>query len=146
LHEHPGHDAVGRALHQLHGKASPDAKAHEEELADAEVIHQPQLVVRKRTPGIVDWNWTAGLAAIGVSLVHGDAPKLIAEDVHGVEHGGRPVADPRVQTAAGGHQERKARSGFLVSDPDAPFLIIRHAIPSPAGLRNGEVSCRWLTP
>jgi hypothetical protein len=45
LHEHPSHDAVGRTLYQLHGKASPDAVAHEEELVNAKVVHQPQLVV-----------------------------------------------------------------------------------------------------
>ena len=54
LAEDGGDDAVGRPLHQLPGKATADAVAHEEEFADAEVIHQPELVVGERIPRIID--------------------------------------------------------------------------------------------
>jgi hypothetical protein len=38
-------------LHQLPGKAAADAVAHVKELADAEVVHQPKLIVAKRISG-----------------------------------------------------------------------------------------------
>jgi hypothetical protein len=34
--------------------------AHEEEPADAEVVHQTQLVVGEGAPGIIDWDRTRG--------------------------------------------------------------------------------------
>ena len=56
LAEHAGHDALGGPLHELEGKRAADAVAHEEELPDAEVIHQPELVVGEGAPGVVDWD------------------------------------------------------------------------------------------
>src|ERR1700722_4360530 len=50
LAQHPCDDAIRGTLHQLEGKRAADAVAEEEELADAEVIHQPQLVVGESVP------------------------------------------------------------------------------------------------
>ena len=49
--EDGGHDALGCPLHELPGKAAADAVAHVEELVDAQVIHQPELVVGEGAPG-----------------------------------------------------------------------------------------------
>ena len=76
LAEDGGDDAVRRPLHQLPGKAAADAVAHEEELVDPEVIHQPELVVGEGAPGGVDRDRAAGLAAVGVALVHRDAAEI----------------------------------------------------------------------
>ena len=53
LVEDRGDDAVGRPLQQFAGKAAADAVAHEEELPDAEMVHQPELVVGKGVPGVL---------------------------------------------------------------------------------------------
>ena len=78
LTEHAGHDAIGGPLHELEGKRATDAVAHEEELPDAEVIHQPELVVGEGAPGIVDRDRAAQLAAVGIALVHRDAAEVPA--------------------------------------------------------------------
>ena len=49
-----GEDAIGRPLQQLPSEAPADAVAHEEEFADAKVIHQPKLVIGERIPRIID--------------------------------------------------------------------------------------------
>ena len=46
LAQHAGDDAVRGPLHQLQRKRAADAIA-EEELADAEVVHRPHLIVGK---------------------------------------------------------------------------------------------------
>ena len=63
LAEDGGDDAVGRALHQLAGKAAADAVAHVEELADAEMVHQPELIAGERIPRAVDRHRTGRLAS-----------------------------------------------------------------------------------
>src|SRR6266850_6120460 len=83
LAEDGGHDALGGPLHQLPGKAAADAVAHVEELLDAQMIHQSELVVSEGAPGVVDRDRAAGLAAVGVALVHGDAAEVILECFHG---------------------------------------------------------------
>jgi hypothetical protein len=49
------------ALEKLAGKAAADAVAHVEELADAKMVHQPELVVGKGVP------WVAGRDRAGFS-------------------------------------------------------------------------------
>ncbi len=93
LAEHGGHDALGRALQQLAGEAAADAVAHEEEFADPEMVHQPELVVGEGVPRVLDRHRAGGLAAIGVALVHGDAAEVVLELFHRIDDGGRPVAD-----------------------------------------------------
>jgi len=38
-------------LHELDGKAARDAVAHEEELPDGEMVHQPELIIGERAQG-----------------------------------------------------------------------------------------------
>src|SRR5437899_9439925 len=47
--------------------------AHKEELADAEVVHQAQLVVGEGAPGVLDRDRPRGFSAVRVALVHRDA-------------------------------------------------------------------------
>jgi hypothetical protein len=54
LAQYPSDDAVRRPLHQLEGELTADAVAEEEELADAEMVHQPQVVVSERIPLVID--------------------------------------------------------------------------------------------
>ena len=128
LAEHGGDDALRRPLQQLAGEAAADAVAHVEELADAEMVHQPELVVGEGVPRVLGRHRAGGLAAIGVALVHRDAAEVVLELFHRVDHGGRPVADARVQAAAGGDQQREAGAGLLVADANVALLIERQGI------------------
>jgi Protein of unknown function (DUF3363) len=74
-----GDHALWRALHQLHRERAADAVAEEEKLADAEVIHQPELIVGEGVPRIVDRHRAGGFAATGVALVHGDDAEVVLE-------------------------------------------------------------------
>ena len=104
LHQHGGGDARGRALHQLERETTADAEAHEEELADAEVIHHAELVIGEGAPGIVDRDRAGRFAADRVALVHRDDAEFVLEQVEGVEHRRWPVTDARVQAAPGRDQ------------------------------------------
>ena len=126
LAEYRGGDAAGRAFEQLAGKAAADAVAHIEELADAEMVHQPELVVGEGVPRVAGRDRAGGFAAIGVALVHRDNAEVAFQGLGRVEHGGRPVADPRVQAAAGSDQQWEAGTGLLVADADVALLIKRH--------------------
>src|ERR1700722_13214370 len=94
LTDHASHQAVGSTLHQLEGKAAPDAVSHEEKFPDAEMVHQPELIVGEGAPWIVDGDRTGGFAAIRVALIHRDAAEIVLEGLHGVEDRGGPIADP----------------------------------------------------
>src|SRR5687768_14133258 len=118
LAEDGGHDALGCLLHQLPGKATADAIAHVEELVDTEVIHQPKLVVGEGAPGVVNLDRAAGLAAVGVALVHRDAAEVILEFFHGVDYRGRPVTDAGVQTPTGRDQQWESGASLFVADAD----------------------------
>src|SRR5262249_43833834 len=96
------------------------------ELPEAEVVHQAQLVGGEGAPRVMDRDRPAGLAAVGVALVHRDAAELVLECFHRVEHRGRPIADAGVQAPAGGDQQREASASFLVTDADVAFFIKRH--------------------
>ena len=100
LAEHGGDDTPRRSLEELAGKAAADAVAHIEELADAEVVHQPQLVVGKGVPWVAGRDRAGALAANGVALIHRDAAEVVLEGLRSVEHRGRPIADTGVQSAA----------------------------------------------
>ena len=82
LAQHAGDDALRRALHQLQRKRAADAVAEEEELADAEMVHQSQLIVGEGIPRVVDRDRACGFAAVGVALVHRDAAEVVLEGVH----------------------------------------------------------------
>ena len=133
LAEDGSHNAVGCPLYQLEGKRAPDAVAHEEELPDAEVIHEPELVVGEGAPGVVDRDRAAGLAAVGVALIHRDAAEVVRELLHRVDHRGRPVADAGVQAPTGGDQQREAGAGFLIANADVALFVKRHGSLSSEG-------------
>src|SRR5215469_12764433 len=97
------------------------------------MVHQPQLVVGKRIPRVIDLHGTDGFTAIGIALVHRDAAEVVLELFHRVDHRGRPIADPRVQPAARGHQKREAGARLLIANADIAFLIEWH----------GSSSCAW---
>jgi hypothetical protein len=126
LAQHGSHDAVGGPLDELQPERSPDVVAHVEELLDTEVVHQPELVVRERAPGIAAGNRSRGFAAVRIALIHLDAAEVVLERLHRVEHRGRPVAHPGVQAPSGGDQQREAGAGLLVTDPDVAPLVERH--------------------
>jgi len=128
LAEYRGDDTLRRAFEELPGKAAADAIAHVEELANAEVVHQPQLVVGEGVPRILDRDRAARLAAIGIALVHRDAMEVVLELFHCVDHCGRPIADSRIEAAAGGDQQREAGSDLLVADTDVALLVKRHGV------------------
>ncbi|MGC2413095.1 MAG: hypothetical protein WA459_10420 [Stellaceae bacterium] len=92
--EHRRDDAVGRPLQELPGEAAADAVTHEEELADAEMVHQPELVVGEGIPGVLGRHRPRRLAAVGVALVHRDAAEVVLEFFHRIDRGGRPHGDP----------------------------------------------------
>src|SRR5213594_2051885 len=52
---------------------SADAAAHDHELPNAEMVHQPELVVGVGVPGAVDLEGAAGLAGVRVAQVSADA-------------------------------------------------------------------------
>src|SRR5262249_58946912 len=66
------------------------------------------------------------LAAIGIALVHRDAAEVVLEFFHRVNHRGRPVADARIETAAGSNQQREAGADLLVADANFTLFIERH--------------------
>src|SRR4051812_17555727 len=77
LAKHAGDEALWGTLHELERKWAADAAAHEEELADAEVVHEPQLVIGERAPRVINRDRTGGFAAASVAMVHGDAPEVV---------------------------------------------------------------------
>src|ERR1700733_13425248 len=126
LNQHASHHTIRSPLHQLEREATADAVAHEEELLDAKVIHQPKLVVGKSTPRVIGWYRSAGLAAVRVALIHCDTAELVLEDFHRIEDGIRPIAHPGVQASAGCDKQWEAVAGLLIADANIAFLVERH--------------------
>ena len=90
------------------------------------MVHQPELIVCEGVPRIVNRHRARRLAAIGVALVHRDAMEVVLKGLHRVEHGGRPIADLRVQAAPGGDQQWEAGACLLVADTNVTFFVERH--------------------
>src|SRR2546428_12104993 len=126
LAQHRGHDALWGPLDELEPERSADAVAHVEELLHADVVHQPQLVVREGAPGVAGRNRSRGLAAVRIALIHRDAAEVALERFHRVEHRGRPVAHAGVQAPAGSDEQWEARANHLVADADVTLFIERH--------------------
>src|SRR5262249_463300 len=82
-------------------KRATDVVAYKRKLLDAEIVDQPQLVVGNDAPRVVDQDRAGGFATIGIALVHRDAPELVLELLRGVEHGGRPFGNTRIQAPPG---------------------------------------------
>jgi hypothetical protein len=83
LAQQRGDDALRRALHQLHRERAADAIAEEKELADAEMV--AELVVGERAPAVAGRHRAGGLAAGGVTLVHGDDAEVVLELLRDVD-------------------------------------------------------------
>src|SRR5882724_4809245 len=102
LRQYGRDETLGCALQQVPDEGAADAEAQHQELPDAQVIHQAELVVGVRVPGPVDLQRAGGLAAVGVAQVHRDAAVLVLELLDRVE---RRVTgeegDGRVQPTAG---------------------------------------------
>jgi hypothetical protein len=104
-------------------RTAADAVAEEGELADAEMVHQAELIVGEGVPGIGDRDRPDGLAVRGVSLIHGDHAEVVLEFLHDVDHRVWPVDHARVQAAAGRRQQREARAGLGLADADIALLV-----------------------
>jgi hypothetical protein len=123
LAEHGGHDPLGGTPHQLHGERAADAVAHKEKLLNAEMVHQPELVVGEGAPRIVDGDRAGRFPVIGIALVHRDAAEVAFELLGSVEHRSLPLSDARVQTTTRGDQQREAGAGLLIANPDIALFI-----------------------
>src|SRR4029077_4540915 len=119
-------DAVGGPLDELQPERSPDAVAHVEELLRAEVVHQPQLVIREGAPGGAGRNRPRGFAAVRIALIHRDAAEVALERYHRIEDRGGPVAHAGVQAPAGSDEQWEARANRFVADADVTLFIERH--------------------
>ncbi len=127
LHHRGGHDAVRGPLDEVVDHGPADAEAHDQELPDAQMVHQPQLVVGVGVPGAVDLEGAAGLAGVGVAEVGADAPEVVPVALHGVEgRGGLPGGEGRVQASARDEEQGKAGADLLVVDPDGASLVEGH--------------------
>src|SRR5207245_669997 len=95
-----------------------DAKAQHHELADAEVVHQAEMVVGVGVPRPVDLERARGLTAIGIAQIRRDDAILALEGLHRVEGMVRDAGDRRVQPAGGVLANR------LTEDPGTKVLLI----------------------
>ena len=68
--QHRGSDAVGRDLAQLQAEAAADAAAQRVEPAEAEMIHQREMIGGVGVPAMVGLD--CGARTSGVALVHRD--------------------------------------------------------------------------
>src|SRR2546430_7650853 len=85
LHHRGRDDALGSPPDEIVDHRPADAEAHDHELPDAEVVHQPELVVRVGVPGAVDLQRAAGLAGVGVAQVSADTAEVVLVPFHRVE-------------------------------------------------------------
>ena len=75
----------GARCNRFQMKGPPMQKPSTMNFADAQVIHQAELVVGVGVPGPVDLERAGGLAAVGVAQVGRDAAILVLELLHRVE-------------------------------------------------------------
>src|SRR2546425_12552774 len=85
LHHRGRDDALGSPPDEIVDHRPADAEAHDHELPDAEVVHQPELVVRVGVPGAVDLQRAAGLAGVGGAQVGADTAEVLLVPFHRVE-------------------------------------------------------------
>src|SRR5881394_2842233 len=85
LHHRGRDDALRSPPNKVVNHRAADAEAHDHELADAEVVHQPELVVGIGVPGAVDLQRAAGLAGVGVAQVSADTAEVVLVPFHRVE-------------------------------------------------------------
>src|SRR6185436_294122 len=105
-------------------EGAANAEAHHHELADAQVVREPDMVIGIRIPRRLDLERAGGLPAVGVAQVRRDAAVLSLELLDRVEGTAACQAgDCRVQPAAGDEQQRKAGTGLLVVNANRPFFV-----------------------
>src|SRR5678816_3482976 len=127
LHHRGGHDALRRSPDQVVDHGPADAEAHHQELPDAQVVHQPELVVGVGVPGAIDLQRASGLAGIRIAQVGADAAEVALVPLHGVEgRGGLPGREGRVEAPAGDEEQGKAGADLPVVDADGASLVERH--------------------
>src|SRR5258708_24988835 len=117
LRQDGGNDAVWRPLQEIPDHRSANTEAQHHELANAQVVHQADLVVRVRIPRPVHLERPGRLAFNGVAQVRRDTAVLSLELLDGIE--GRAldqVRDRRVQSSAGDQQQGEARAGLVIAD------------------------------
>src|SRR5215813_10005013 len=135
LAQHRGHHTIRCALEQLENERAADAVAQHEELTDAQVVHEAELIVRVGIPRLLELQRAGGLSAIGVAQVHADAAKVVFEFLHGVEGGPRrPPGDRGVETAAWDQEQRKPGAGLFIVNAHVTTLIEWHRSLLPPGV------------
>ena len=90
----------------------PMQKPSTRNLLDAQVVHQPEMVVGVGVPGPVDLDRAGRLAAVGVAQIGRDAAVLVGESLIGLKGWRCEARDGRIQPAARDDQQRKA-TGFF---------------------------------
>src|SRR5262249_7334069 len=144
LGQHSRDNPIGCPLQQVPDERAPDAEAHHHELVDAQVIHQPELIVRISVPWVVDLERTRGLAATSVAQIGRDAVVLSLEIFDRIK--GRvagEVGDRRIQSAAGDEQQREARTDLLKVDANGASFVEGHcnfSLPSLLSKYRGAVA------
>jgi len=131
--QHRGGDAIRILLDRLEAVAAADAAAHHEELAEAQVIHQGEMVAGQRVPAVVGLD--VGDRSAGVALVHGNDGELVGQSlarIHpgiAVGIGGRGAAPHlhlRLQPTRCVEQDRETRAMDLVVNLGVGALQHRH--------------------
>src|SRR5439155_11463585 len=117
LAEHGRRHAPRRLPRETKRERAADAESQGEELRNAQVVHQGELIAREGAPRVVGLHGAGRLATVGVALVHRDEVEVVLEDLQRVERRPRaPVAERRVQPAWSEQQKRIAGACFLVAD------------------------------
>src|SRR5882724_5784468 len=124
--QHGRDETLGCALQQVPDEGAADAEAQHQELPDAQVIHQAELVVGVCVPGPVDLQRAGGLAGVGVAQVRRDAAVLALELLPGVEGVVLEGRERGVQPAARDDHQREVGADRLVVNANVSLLIKRH--------------------
>ena len=128
LRRHGGDDAVAGAAQQVPDERAADAEAEHHEIADAQMVHQADMVVGIGVPRPAGFERPRRLAALGVAQIGRDNPEFALELVERVERVGREARDRRVQPAAGNDHQREAGAGLFVIDAGVAFFEERHGV------------------
>src|SRR5438477_215444 len=142
LRQHGRDDTIGCPAQQVPDHRAADAESENEELVDAEVIHQAKVIVGVCVPWPVDFERAGGLPATGVAQVRSDAAVLCFELLHRIE--GRvagQVGDGRVQSPTSNHQQWEAATRLFKVNANGAFFVEAHGSSSLADLLSKQ-ACR----
>ena len=134
-----------------------DAEAHDQKLLDAEVVHQPKVVIGMGVPGPVNLKRAARLPWVSVAQVNTDTTEILFVSLHRVEGYRRIQQWQRgIEPAAWNDQQGISGPYLFVVDTDGFFFIKRHGLCPPLENRktnrlsvheNGIVcgmNCSWF--